>query len=136
MKSKNPELRPYQQAEVDKFRANMAGAYRPGGATSNNHPEDQASIEAMHQRYVSKLDALNDDLMNFQDDAYALGRSRGLKEGEERRVDMLKALAEARDVIATALKSSAPDWFKTDAEIAQHVTIARIDTVIAKAGVK
>lgn len=99
----------------------------------NNHPEDQASIEAMHQRYVSKLDALNDDLMNFQDDAYALGRSRGLKEGQQMRVDMLKALAEARDVIATALKSSAPDWFKTDSEIAQHVTIARIDTVIAKA---
>lgn len=54
----------------------------------NNHPEDQASIEAMHQQYVSKLDALNDDLMNFQDDAYALGRSRGLKEGQQMRDEL------------------------------------------------
>ncbi|MFZ3193730.1 MAG: hypothetical protein WA154_11075 [Moraxellaceae bacterium] len=47
--------------------------------------------------------------------------------------DLLAALRMARGVIATALKASAPDWFETEAEVANHTAIKQIDTVIAKA---
>lgn len=139
MNSKNPEPKPHQKDVINFVESELKNKTRPivTSPMTNNHPEDQASIEAMHKQYVNKLDALhdalNDDLMNFQDDAYALGRSRGMKEGDELCGDMLKALREARDVIATALKTSAPDFFQTDADVAQHYTVAQIDAVIAKA---
>ena len=47
--------------------------------------------------------------------------------------DLLDALIESRQVIATALKVGAPDWFDTDDKVAQHTTIKKIDAAIAKA---
>lgn len=47
--------------------------------------------------------------------------------------DLLEALLSARDVIATALKSSAPDWFETDDDVASHHTVKKIDAAISKA---
>lgn len=47
--------------------------------------------------------------------------------------DILEALIESRQVIATALKVGAPDWFDTDDKVAQHTTVKKIDAVIAKA---
>lgn len=44
---------------------------------SKNHPDDQEAIEALHRNYVAKFEALNDHLMAFQDQAYAMGRKRG-----------------------------------------------------------
>ena len=44
------------------------------------------------------------------------------------------ALQEARGVISGCLRANAPDWFGTDADIARHVTIQRIDAALAKAG--
>lgn len=39
-------------------------------------------------------------------------------------------LKEARQVIATALRAGAPDWFETDEDIASHHTIKRIDAAL------
>ncbi|MGA5482785.1 hypothetical protein ACPCIT_09625 [Pseudomonas siliginis] len=47
--------------------------------------------------------------------------------------EMTAALVEARQVIASALKAGAPDWFGTDEKVAQHATVQRIDAVLAKA---
>lgn len=47
--------------------------------------------------------------------------------------DLLAALREARRVIATALKSTAPDWFPDDESVTGHLTIQSIDAAIAKA---
>lgn len=44
---------------------------------------------------------------------------------------MLSALTEARQVLGSALKSSAPDWFKTDADVSEHHTIKQIDAAMA-----
>jgi hypothetical protein len=58
-----------------------------------------------------------------------IGREeRGLHE------ELVAALVESRQVVATALKVGAPDWFDTDEKIAQHTTVQRIDAVLAKAG--
>lgn len=46
--------------------------------------------------------------------------------------DLLAALIDARDVISVALRSSAPDWFKDEEDVASHVTVSRIDRAIAK----
>lgn len=47
--------------------------------------------------------------------------------------DILAALIESRQVIATALKVGAPDWFDSDEKVAQHTTVKKIDAAIAKA---
>lgn len=47
--------------------------------------------------------------------------------------DLLSALIESRQVIATALKVGAPDWFDTDEKVAQHTTVKRIDAAIQRA---
>ncbi|MFN4076384.1 MAG: hypothetical protein ACK4HC_10960 [Cloacibacterium sp.] len=48
-------------------------------------------------------------------------------------VGLIGALNEARQVICSALRDSAPDWFDTDEKLAEHHTIKRIDAAIAKA---
>jgi len=47
--------------------------------------------------------------------------------------DLLEALIESRQVIATALQVGASDWFDSDEKIAQHTTVKKIDAAIAKA---
>ncbi len=47
--------------------------------------------------------------------------------------ELLAALIESRQVIATALKVGAPDWFDSDEKVAQHVTVKKIDAAITKA---
>lgn len=57
-----------------------------------------------------------------------IGREeRGLHE------ELVATLRESRQVIAVALKVGAPDWFDTDEKVSLHVTVQRIDAVIAKA---
>ncbi|MDH1260356.1 hypothetical protein N5C62_22060 [Pseudomonas atacamensis] len=55
------------------------------------------------------------------------------REERELHEELVSALRESRQVIATALKAGAPDWFDTDAKVAQHATVQRIDAVLAKA---
>lgn len=43
---------------------------------------------------------------------------------------MKRVLRDARDVIASALKASAPDWFETEEDIATHTTIKKIDAAL------
>jgi hypothetical protein len=58
-----------------------------------------------------------------------IGREeRGLHE------ELVATLRESRQVIAMALKTGATDWFDTDEKISRHVTVQRIDVVLAKAG--
>ncbi|SDS97062.1 hypothetical protein [Pseudomonas granadensis] len=47
--------------------------------------------------------------------------------------EMVATLRESRQVLAVALKKGAPDWFDTDEKVALHVTVQRIDAVLAKA---
>ena len=47
--------------------------------------------------------------------------------------ELLAALIESRQVIATALKVGAPDWFDSDEKVAQHTTVKKIDAAITKA---
>jgi hypothetical protein len=57
-----------------------------------------------------------------------IGREeRGLHE------ELVATLRESRQVIAMALKTGATDWFDTDEKISRHVTVQRIDVVLAKA---
>ena len=44
---------------------------------NRNHPEDHAAIERLHQNYVGKIERFSDELMTFQDAAYAMGLNRG-----------------------------------------------------------
>ena len=44
---------------------------------SRNHPADHAAIESLHHQYFSKIERFSDDLMVFQDAAYAMGLARG-----------------------------------------------------------
>ena len=46
---------------------------------NRNHPEDHAAIERLHQNYVGKIERFSDELMTFQDTAYAMGLDRGKK---------------------------------------------------------
>ncbi|HGN0947364.1 TPA: dATP/dGTP pyrophosphohydrolase domain-containing protein [Pseudomonas aeruginosa] len=46
--------------------------------TNQNHPDDHLAIEALHSRYLDVLTGrTSDHLLMFQDEAYALGRTRG-----------------------------------------------------------
>ncbi|MCX9150509.1 DUF4406 domain-containing protein [Pseudomonas sp. TB1-B1] len=47
--------------------------------TKPNHPEDHAAIERLHQNYVGKIERFSDELMTFQDAAYAMGLDLGEK---------------------------------------------------------
>ena len=44
---------------------------------------------------------------------------------------LVGALTMARETIASALRANAPDYFTTDADIARHVVIQRIDAALA-----
>ena len=45
--------------------------------------------------------------------------------------DALKVvMVEARQVIAVALRANAPDWYATDEEVSQHMTIRKIDAAL------
>lgn len=44
---------------------------------------------------------------------------------------LVEALTMARETIASALRANAPDYFTTDADIARHVVIQRIDAALA-----
>lgn len=46
-------------------------------AENRNHPADHAAIESLHQQYAGKIERFSDDLMVFQDTAYAMGLDRG-----------------------------------------------------------
>lgn len=59
---------------------------------NRNHPDDHAAIERLHQQYVGKIERFSDDLMVFQDEAYAMGLARGKQLADKPRV----ALAAAR----------------------------------------
>jgi hypothetical protein len=50
-----------------------------------NHPDDIAAIERMHSQYLGEFFQLdiNDLLMRLQDEAYQLGRTRGMLEAKE-----------------------------------------------------
>ncbi|VVN84364.1 hypothetical protein [Pseudomonas fluorescens] len=56
------------------------------------------------------------------------------REERELHEEMVATLRESRQVIAMALKTGAPDWFETDEKVANHVTVQRIDAVLAKTG--
>ncbi len=92
----------------------------------NNHPEDQASIEAMHSDATNRI---NDQLLNFQDDAYALGRSRGVKEGQQLVGELIKAL----DCLTTLLdqddENAVTGIFSTET----HAAIDAAKTLVTKA---
>ncbi|SDB54130.1 DUF4406 domain-containing protein [Pseudomonas sp. NFACC13-1] len=44
---------------------------------NRNHPDDRHAIENLHQQYVGKIERFSDDLIVFQDKAYAMGLERG-----------------------------------------------------------
>jgi len=44
--------------------------------------------------------------------------------------EILATLRNSRDTVAAALRITAPQWFSTEAEIAEHVTIRQIDAAI------
>lgn len=44
---------------------------------NRNHPEVHAAIERLHHKYVGKIERFSDELMTFQDAAYAMGLDRG-----------------------------------------------------------
>jgi hypothetical protein len=56
------------------------------------------------------------------------------REERELHEELVASLIESRQVIATALKVGAPDWFDTDEKVAQHTTVQKIDAVLAKVG--
>ncbi|USJ00895.1 hypothetical protein MUG10_01105 [Xanthomonas prunicola] len=47
--------------------------------------------------------------------------------------ELIAALRSSREVLATALKASAPDWFETEADIASHTQIKKIDAALKRA---
>ena len=63
---------------------------------NQNHPDDHAAIERLHQQYVGKIERFSDDLMAFQDAAYAMGLERG-KLLEAKRADALQQRLTAAD---------------------------------------
>lgn len=70
---------------------------RPGEERKVNviHPDDQGRIESAHRQITDKI---NDQLVTFQDDAYALGHARGLKEGQQLRDALLAELESIRNM--------------------------------------
>ncbi|PMU87115.1 MULTISPECIES: hypothetical protein [unclassified Pseudomonas] len=69
---------------------------------NQNHPDDHAAIERLHQQYVGKIERFSDDLMAFQDAAYAMGLERG-KLLEAKRADALQQRLTAADERADVL---------------------------------
>ena len=75
------------------------------------------------------------------DKAWQLGYEVGKSSGVESSVDkpqpvpdvsaLVEALTMARETIASALRASAPDYYTTDANIARHFEIRRIDAALA-----
>ena len=63
---------------------------------NKNHPDDHAAIERLHQQYVGKIESFSDDLMAFQDAAYAMGLDRG-KLLEAKRAEALQQRLTAAD---------------------------------------
>ncbi|RJG10971.1 hypothetical protein D3879_14935 [Pseudomonas cavernicola] len=61
---------------------------------NQNHPDDIEAIEKLHRQYTAKLDGLNDDLMTFQDSAYAMGLARGTLIASSSAAIVLPALLE------------------------------------------
>lgn len=53
------------------------------------HPDDAATIEKLHTDATNKI---NDQLLTFQDESYALGLARGIKQGEALRGELLEAV--------------------------------------------
>lgn len=94
---------------------------------NRNHPDDHDAIERLHQQYVGKVERLSDDLMVFQDTAYAMGLERG-KRLEAARADELQqrlTAAEQRADTATSLVQRYVANF--DTEIQYHEDIAPND---------
>ncbi|KRU70108.1 hypothetical protein AN448_01295 [Pseudomonas aeruginosa] len=57
--------------------------------TNQNHPDDHLAIEALHSRYLDVLTGrTSDHLLMFQDEAYALGRARAVRQYECRETDL------------------------------------------------
>ena len=56
------------------------------------------------------------------------------REERELHEELVATLRESRQEIAMALKTGAADWFDTDEKVSRHVTVQRIDAVLAKAG--
>ncbi|MDR6162381.1 MULTISPECIES: hypothetical protein [Pseudomonas] len=56
------------------------------------------------------------------------------REERELHEELVATLRESRQVLATAIKTGAPDWFDTDEKVSRHVTVQRIDAVLAKTG--
>lgn len=94
---------------------------------NQNHPADQDAIERLHQQYVGKVERFSDDLMVFQDTAYAMGLERG-KQLEAARAEELQhrlAAAEQQADTATSLVQRYAANF--DIEIQYHEDIAPND---------
>lgn len=70
---------------------------------NQNHPDDHPAIERLHQQYVGKIESFSDDLMAFQDAAYAMGLGRG-KLLEAKRADALQQRLNAADERADVLE--------------------------------
>jgi len=67
-------------------------------------------------------------------DAALAANRKGLISSQQPASDVagqVEALTMARETIASALRANAPDYFTTDADIAQHVVIQRIDAALA-----
>lgn len=72
-----------------------------------------------------------------EDEHYALGRAQGRIDMRRKltalaaELDELKSvMREARQVIAISLRANAPTWYATDEDIAQHMTIRKIDRAL------
>ena len=46
---------------------------------------------------------------------------------------LVSALNDARDIIATALKTTSPDWYQNDEDVNGHNTIKKIDAALSAA---
>ena len=58
---------------------------------NRNHPADHAAIERLHQQYVGKIERFSDELMAFQDAAYAMGLDRGAELAQRQGVTLQAA---------------------------------------------
>lgn len=54
------------------------------------HSDDQATIEKLHTDVTNKI---NDQLLTFQDDSYALGLARGIKQSDALHRELVEALS-------------------------------------------
>lgn len=107
----------------------------------------KAGSECSEMVYASDYDALLEenqrlesawkvDVLNRKDELIAKQEKENDRVKAERdallaeRDAMKRVLRDARDVIATALKAGAPDWFETEEDIATHTTIKKIDAAL------